>query len=107
MEACSASQGEGSEGAKGAEEVEEVAAVTQFAYSGVQVQCVFTGTAVYARMNGGGNYFNVLVDGVLHNVIHTSEALETYLLVKLPPPEGQQEHTLVLEKRTEVAHEPL
>ena len=56
--------------------MEEVAAVTQFAYSGVQVQCVFTGTAVYARMNGGGNYFNVLVDGVLHNVIHTSEALE-------------------------------
>ena len=82
----------------------EVAAVTQFAYSGVSVQCCFVGTAVYARMNGGGNYFNVIVDGALHNVIHTSEALETYLIVRLPtdPEAGPaREHTLCLEKRTE------
>lgn len=80
--------------------VAQVDESTVLQWSGTSVSFNFNGTEVKALMNdgGGGNWFNVIVDGKVANIIRMQAGKKEYLLAANLKKGG---HTVELFKRTE------
>jgi len=73
----------------------------EFSYSGVSVRACFDGTSIAAILSDdqGDNYYNVILDGVIHDILEISTGEQTYILA-----EGLDDtvHEVELFKRTEL-----
>lgn len=73
---------------------------TEMYWSGTSVTLSFEGTEISAVLGDerGDNYYNILVDGELHQMLHTSAGKHEYLLADSLE---KGNHTVTLFKRTE------
>ncbi len=73
----------------------------RFSYSGVSIRAAFSGTGISAILDDdtGENYYNVLIDGEVLNVLHVTQGRQEYVLG-----EGLENttHEVELFKRTEL-----
>ena len=73
----------------------------EFSYSGVSIRVGFHGSSIAAILNDdqGNNYYNVILDGVVHNIIYVTSGRDTYILA-----EGLEDrvHEIELFRRTEL-----
>lgn len=72
----------------------------QFSFSGISIRALFSGTKISAILEDSGeNYYNVIINGEVTDVLHVTSGKKTYVLADNLP---DTVHEIELFKRTEL-----